>query len=484
MPAGLFLITSQRNPTTYYSALALTALLLLLNVNLGALRPTTASAAGCPNGKCCPGGVCPTASPVLGSLAWPAPLGNASETGYAIKQPPPPLAFPAGTDPVTPAASGIWPFSTGRMGGSFGPRLAAQAAPAAQPHPAVVRIVAQDRDGMSLGSGTLIYVTEKHGLVLTNWHVVRDAVGRVDVIFPDGFRSAGTVIKIDNTWDLAAVGIWRPNVEPVPLAMSAPLAGEPLTIAGYGSGTYRAATGRRGSHLVSPGPNQPPELLEIVGAEARQGDSGGPIFNQQGQMAGVLFGAASGQTIGSYCGRVGMFLADVTPVLDGQRTDGRQEMFVNHSAPPPAESAAALIPPPGTAAGEAWRSADAASRLAAAPSTMSGVRQEPAPPLAENVRDTGRAAAVPARHNELLDAGLADARGRLSAPARLQSPSWSGGSSQPLPLAAAGLTAGSNELRWEDFVGTTRGEQAKSLLAAFGAISILLLASKAMLAAK
>lgn len=371
------------------------------------------------------------------------------------------------------------------MGGSFGPRPVAQTAPAQRPHPAVVRIVAQDRDGMSLGSGTLVYVTDKHGLVLTNWHVVRDAVGPVDVIFPDGFRSAGTVIKVDNTWDLAAVGIWRPNVEPVPLAMSAPLAGEPLTIAGYGSGNYRAATGRRSSHLVSPGANQPTELLEIVGAEARQGDSGGPIFNQQGQMAGVLFGAASGQTIGSYCGRVGMFLVDVTLVLDGQRTDGRQEMLVSNGAPPPSVSAVALIPPPGTAAGEAWRSADAASRLAASPGAMSGFRQEPTPPLADNVRDTGRAAGIPSRQNELLNAGLADTRGRLSAPARVQSPSWSGGSSPPLPLAAAGLTDGSsNELRWEDFVGTTRGEQAKSLLAAFGVISILLLASKVMLAAK
>jgi hypothetical protein len=378
------------------------------------------------------------------------------------------------------------------MGGSFGSRAPAQVAPAQQPHPAVVRIVAQDRDGMSLGSGTLVYVTDKHGLVLTNWHVVRDAVGSVDVIFPDGFRSAGTVIKVDNTWDLAAVGIWRPNVEPVSLAMSAPLAGEPLTIAGYGSGNYRAATGRRGSHLVSPGTNQPPELLEIIGAEARQGDSGGPIFNQQGQMAGVLFGAANGQTIGSYCGRVGTFLVDVRPVLDGQRGDGRQEMFVSNGASPPATSAAALIPPPDTAAGEAWRSADAASRLAAAPTAMPGVRQEPAPPLAENVRDPGRSAGFPSRHNELLDAGLADAhagladtRGRFSAPARSQSPSWSGPASQPLPLASTGLTDGSsNELRWEDFVGTTRGEQAKSLLAAFGVVSILLLASKAMLAAK
>jgi hypothetical protein len=51
-----------------------------------------------------------------------------------------------------------------------------------------------------------------------------------------------------------------------------------------------------------------------VGAEARQGDSGGPIFNEQGELAGVLFGSGSGTTSGSYAGRVLNFLQGVAPV--------------------------------------------------------------------------------------------------------------------------------------------------------------------------
>jgi hypothetical protein len=54
--------------------------------------------------------------------------------------------------------------------------------------------------------------------------------------------------------------------------------------------------------------------------EARQGDSGGPIFNQRGQLAGVLFGAGQGTTLGSFGGRVQSFLATLAPDI-GQRAD-------------------------------------------------------------------------------------------------------------------------------------------------------------------
>ncbi len=54
---------------------------------------------------------------------------------------------------------------------------------------------------------------------------------------------------------------------------------------------------------LSPGGNNPFELLEVAVA-ARDGDSGGPILNAQGELAGVLFGAARGRTAGSFCGRV------------------------------------------------------------------------------------------------------------------------------------------------------------------------------------
>ena len=153
-----------------------------------------------------------------------------------------------------------------------------------------------------MGSGSLVAIDASHGLVVTNWHVVRDAAGPITVVFPDGFRSGAVLLRTDRDWDLAALAIQRPNAQPIMLSTEPPRPGEVLTIAGYGPGTYRAVSGRCTEYL-SPGGNFPYEMVELD-AGARNGDSGGPILNTRGELAGVLFGSAFGKTTGSYCGRV------------------------------------------------------------------------------------------------------------------------------------------------------------------------------------
>ena len=177
---------------------------------------------------------------------------------------------------------------------------------------------------MSHGSGTLVGLRGDYGLIATNWHVVRDAHGPIVVSFPDGSRSAATVAKVDQDWDLAALLIWRPNAAPVPISRRTPRPGDLLTIAGYGAGNFRAVTGRC-TQYVAPGMNMPYEMVELS-AEARQGDSGGPIFNEYGELAGVLFGAAGGTTSGSYCGRVRSFLESVWPAIDHIDEPAREVM--------------------------------------------------------------------------------------------------------------------------------------------------------------
>lgn len=179
------------------------------------------------------------------------------------------------------------------------------------PNPAVARIVTQDADGTSLGSGSLVDTQDQFGLIVTNWHVVRDAVGAIDVVFPNGFRSSARLLKIDQDWDLAALLIWRPRVPPLRIANRAPLPGDVLTIAGYGPGSYRAVSGRCTQYLA-PSDHHPFEIVELSAA-ARQGDSGGPILNTRGELAGVLFGSDGGTTSGSYAGRVRQFLATAWP---------------------------------------------------------------------------------------------------------------------------------------------------------------------------
>ncbi|MFM8634552.1 MAG: trypsin-like peptidase domain-containing protein, partial [Planctomycetia bacterium] len=113
----------------------------------------------------------------------------------------------------------------------------------------------------------------------------------------------------DEAWDLAALVIWKPAAMPIAIADRPPQIGEPLTIAGFGRGAYRAETGLCTEYL-SPGTGYAKELVELA-ATARQGDSGGPILDADGKLAGVLFGQNSGRTIGSCSTRVRAFLASV-----------------------------------------------------------------------------------------------------------------------------------------------------------------------------
>jgi hypothetical protein len=180
-----------------------------------------------------------------------------------------------------------------------------------QPHPAVARIVVPEHGATSFGSGTLVDVRENFGMVITNWHVVRDAQGPIEVIFPGGFTSQARAVKSDADWDLAALVIWKPPVAPVSISGTAPRPGDQLTICGYGPGIYRSATGYC-TQYYAPKENFPQHMVEL-NVEARQGDSGGPIFNNRGELAGVLFGAGQGTTLGSFGGRVDEFLASLAP---------------------------------------------------------------------------------------------------------------------------------------------------------------------------
>jgi serine protease Do len=328
-----------------------------------------------------------------------------------------------------------------------------------QPHPAVVRVVVPEGGSMSLGSGTLVAVSEKLGLVVTNWHVVRDAKGQIVVVFPDGFRSGATVVRTDRDWDLAALAVWRPSVAPAPLATRPPQPGEPLTIAGYGTGRYRAITGRC-TQYVAPARNQPFEMVELS-AGARQGDSGGPIFNDRGELAGVLFGAAWGQTTGSYCGRVGQFLASATD--DFRRLDASSTMI--------AQRPQGGVKP----TGRQGRPAPSVTVRPLPPSAGTIAEQSRSDPIAVD-----READQPRRSDRLPVVSIAAGRSRskesgVSRPATAPPDTgWSGSAPQSHPEGELTGPLATEPLRWEDVAGSTRTEQLKTVLAAVGALAIFI----------
>ncbi|MDX1963586.1 MAG: serine protease [Pirellulales bacterium] len=221
------------------------------------------------------------------------------------------LNYPADT-PQLASQQSWWQTLWGAPGSQRSIPVAQGRAVSKTPHPAIARIIAPEKKSLALGSGTLIAKTATYGLVITNWHVVRDATHGAVVVFPDGTQYQGRVVKTDRDWDLAAIVIPPPGVEPLPLTTVAPKLGETLWIAGYGSGDYLLQTGRCSQYLA-PAANWPLEIVEL-GAAARQGDSGGPILNARGEVAGVLFGQGDGYTSGAYGGRVVEFLDSLPPL--------------------------------------------------------------------------------------------------------------------------------------------------------------------------
>jgi len=192
--------------------------------------------------------------------------------------------------------------------------------PSQQILPYVVRVIAFDSDGQSFGTGSYVGTYGEYGVILTNWHVICETEGLVHVHFPldfssFGFSSFGAVVKSDRIWDLALIAISKPplSIPTLPVSQTASKPGDPLWIAGFGSGAYRIVEGRCVRYLApdpKDGSTLPSEIME-VSVSARKGDSGGPILNQKGELAGVLFGSDMiRNTAGSYCERVNRFLME------------------------------------------------------------------------------------------------------------------------------------------------------------------------------
>lgn len=251
-------------------------------------------------------------------LTWPVLGEQFGVSRRASSTPPsPPQYYVA---PTLSPLSGVAAVST-----KTSPQSGSQVVPAAEsasPMPNVVRLNAFDQSGQSFGSGSYIGNFDEYGLVLSNWHVVCETDGLVHIHFPCGFSSYGAMILSDNKWDLAMIVVSKPpsSVPPLPIARTMPKPGDPLWIAGHGSGSYRQAGGRCVRYLAPEIPrNGTAPLYEIIdlSVHARQGDSGGPILNRDGELAGVLFGSDMVKnTAGSCCERVNRFLHQARPLLE------------------------------------------------------------------------------------------------------------------------------------------------------------------------
>lgn len=216
---------------------------------------------------------------------------------------------------------------------------------APRPNPAVARIIVTGDNSKSYGTGTLVTNDANHCFILTCAHLFEnDRPRNIAVVFPDRSVYDVRILAIDRVWDLAilqneaflsAAGEelsvagcqlseilesgYRPlntdnrklttgnSTAAIPLAKTTPRVGDVLYYAGYGSdGRYVVKKGRlEGFCTVREGTAA--ETLVIAG-NARQGDSGGPIVNEKGELVGVLWGTDGRTVCGTYNGRIQQFV--------------------------------------------------------------------------------------------------------------------------------------------------------------------------------
>jgi hypothetical protein len=177
----------------------------------------------------------------------------------------------------------------------------------------MVRISCNVPGGKVYGSGCLVKYRGKI-LVLTARHVI-DGAKKVVVILTTGKKLAASVVKADAEWDCAVLEM---EGQPEGCAIAElqfgkeamQTEGARLDSVGFGpEGKLAANSGlfigyRRNNTTDRDGPD---DWFAISG-HARQGDSGGPVFNESGKVVGVLWGTDGEQVICVQAGRLHLLL--------------------------------------------------------------------------------------------------------------------------------------------------------------------------------
>ncbi|MEX2487636.1 MAG: serine protease [Nitriliruptoraceae bacterium] len=136
------------------------------------------------------------------------------------------------------------------------------------------------------------------GIVVTNRHVV-DEPREVTLNTWDGRSLDAEVRGLAVSSDLAMLRLADDAGLPVAELRETPVeVGEPIIVVGYpGGGPATVVTGTVLGHVSGELLDEATEVLRID-AEIRQGNSGGPVLDQQGRVVGVVFALEVGRGTG------------------------------------------------------------------------------------------------------------------------------------------------------------------------------------------
>ena len=166
--------------------------------------------------------------------------------------------------------------------------------------PGVVRVNVQRTDSVDgvggIGSG---FVFDKKGHIITNAHVVNDAV-KVVVTFLDGRSYNAEIIGVDEYTDIAVIKVNADlsRLQPVLLGDSSNLkVGEPIAAIGNPFGLSGSMTSgiisQLGRLLPSDAGYSIPDVIQ-TDAAINPGNSGGPLLNMMGGVVGINTAIQSG----------------------------------------------------------------------------------------------------------------------------------------------------------------------------------------------
>jgi putative serine protease PepD len=191
--------------------------------------------------------------------------------------------------------------------------------------PSVVSISTESSSGGGTGSG---FIIDSNGYILTNNHVVADAVsgGSIKVSLNDGRTIGASIVGRDTSYDLAVLKIAASNLPALQFGDSDKIQvgdaviaiGSPLGLAGTVTSGIISAKDRAVTAGGGAGENSFINALQ-TDAAINPGNSGGPLVDATGAVIGVNSAIASlGSSYGSQSGSIGLGFA--IPINQARKT--------------------------------------------------------------------------------------------------------------------------------------------------------------------
>ncbi len=159
----------------------------------------------------------------------------------------------------------------------------------------------QTYSGKGYGSG---FIISTDGYILTNAHMVSDASGKVEVELINGDKYEAKIIGFEEESDVGLIKIDARNLTPVVLVSSANLrVGE--MIYAIGNPQYESYTMTHGivsalDRDIATSANQIIRTFQMD-VPINSGSSGGPVFNNKGEVVGIATAKSSDSSVEGMC---------------------------------------------------------------------------------------------------------------------------------------------------------------------------------------